>query len=311
VIDVLAGIRRITFELPMGPGHVHVYLLPNPKGWTLVDTGLGEPEAEQRWRGILAALDRPITQIVITHFHADHVGGAAAAAAVTGARVAQGALDYEQCEGVWGSPDWPERIAAWFLRHGVPQAIAEDLIAIGDAARRLIRFSPRPEAIGEGDRLDDWEILVLPGHADGHVFLLREHVLVVGDHLLPDISPAVGLYPGGLPDPLGAYLTSLERTIALRLDVALPAHGEPIEDPSARARELIEHHRERLRETLGALAGGARTGYEVSLALFGAELPPNERRFAVAESLAHLEHLVQLGRASTREDGGIVTYTAE
>ena len=51
--------------------------------------------------------------------HPDHVGGAAGAAEATGAPVVPGRVDYAQCERVWGSDDWPERIAEWFLRHGV------------------------------------------------------------------------------------------------------------------------------------------------------------------------------------------------
>jgi glyoxylase-like metal-dependent hydrolase (beta-lactamase superfamily II) len=134
-------------------------------------------------------------------------------------------------------------------------------------------------------------------------------VLIAGDHLLPRISPAVGLYPDSRPDPLGDYLDSLRRTRDLGLRLALPGHGDPVEDPSARAADLIEHHRRRLEETEAALDGGARTGYEVSLALFGADLSPPARRFAVAETLSHLERLVLDGAAERSEDGGTVSYT--
>ena len=54
-----------------------------------------------------------------------------------------------------------------------------------------------------------------------------------------------------------------------------PGHGEPIEEPAARAREIIEHHRERLDVVVAALADGPRSGYEVSNAVFGAELRPS------------------------------------
>jgi hypothetical protein len=96
--------------------------------------------------------------------------------------------------------------------------------------------------------------------------------------------------------------------------VALPGHGDPIADPVGRARELIEHHRERLEFTEGTLTDTPRTGYEVSLDLFGRELKPSSRRFAVAETLSHLERLVLEERAERREDsgetGGFVAYTA-
>jgi hypothetical protein len=77
-----------------------------------------------------------------------------------------------------------------------------------------------------------------------------------------------------------------------------------------RARELIEHHRERLAFSEQALTESPRTGYEVSFDLFGAELKPASRRFAVAETLSHLERLVLEERAERHEDLGIVAYTA-
>ena len=43
------GIRRITTPLPTRPGHVHSYLLPGDDGWTLVDTGIGLPNAQEVW----------------------------------------------------------------------------------------------------------------------------------------------------------------------------------------------------------------------------------------------------------------------
>jgi glyoxylase-like metal-dependent hydrolase (beta-lactamase superfamily II) len=134
-------------------------------------------------------------------------------------------------------------------------------------------------------------------------------VLIAGDHLLRKISPAVGLYPESRPDPLGDYLASLERTVELAPRVVYPGHGEPIDDAAARARELIEHHRARLDETAGALSDEPRTAYEVSLSLFGRELSPTQRRFAVAETLSHLERLVRERRAARSGDAHLVTYT--
>jgi glyoxylase-like metal-dependent hydrolase (beta-lactamase superfamily II) len=290
-------VRRATFSLPFPPGHVHVYLLRGEQGWTAVDTGLGLPDAGSAWRAVVASLDAPIRRIAITHFHPDHVGAAADAEALTGATVYQGELDYAQCEQVWGSDDWPERIADWMERHGTPAEIARDVLQQGRIASLFIRYASSPEPLSEGDRLDGWRVLELPGHADGHIGLERGGVLVAGDHLLPDISPTVGRYADGRPDPLGAYLESLERTAALAPALALPGHGEPIRDPAGRARELVAHHRERLQATAAALSDGPRTAYEVSLAVFARDLDASGRRFAVAETLAHLERLAAEGRA--------------
>jgi glyoxylase-like metal-dependent hydrolase (beta-lactamase superfamily II) len=296
-VPVESGVQRLTLPLPTGPKHVHCYLVDG----TLFDTGLGLGDAP--WDAV------EVERIAITHFHPDHVGGAAAAAAATGAPVYQGGLDYAQCERVWGTEDWPERMAAWFICHGVPEPVATDLIARGHAFASFVRYAIDPELLYEGSELAGWDVVELPGHADGHLGFLRDGVLIGGDHLLDKISPAVGLYPDSRPDPLGDYLASLERTIELAPRIVFPGHGEPIDDAPGRARELIEHHRLRLEQTEASLTGEERSAYDVSVTLFGPDLGPTERRFAVAETLSHLERLVREGRAARTGDRHRVAYT--
>jgi len=304
------GIRRVTLPLPTRPGHVHTYLLPGDDGWTLVDTGLGLPDAAARWEPVLQELEAPVARIVVTHFHPDHAGGGEDAQAFTAARVLEGEHDYEQCVRVWGSDDWSERLADYLRGHGLPEAVADELRHESRTFGPFIRFARDPEPLREGDQVEGWRVLELPGHADGHICLLRDGVLVAGDHLLGVITPTVGLYPESRPDPLADYQASLRRTIELDPEVALPGHGDPVTDPVARAHELLEHHARRLDETAAALSGEPRTAYDVSLVLFGTNLDANNRRFALAETLAHLERLLHEGRAARAGDSGNVSYTA-
>ena len=118
--ELQGGIRRVTLPLPTRPGHVHSYVLPGEDGWTVVDTGLGLPDARERWAAELDRLPGPVRRIVVTHFHPDHVGAAADLAELTGAPVAQGRLDYAQCDLVWSSDDWAGVLVDWFRLHGVP-----------------------------------------------------------------------------------------------------------------------------------------------------------------------------------------------
>ena len=308
-VEITDDVTRLTYPMPMRPGHVHGYLLAADDGWVLVDTGLGLPDLAERWRELLAGLDRPVVAIVITHFHPDHVGGAADVAALTGAPVHQGALDYEQCAKVWGSEDWPPRIADWFHLNGAPPEATAELLEAGSVYRPFIRFARDPHLLHEGDEVAGWRVGDFPGHADGHICLSRDGVLVAGDHLLPRITPAVGLYPESRPDPLGDYVDSLERVAELAPRLALPGHGEPIEDPAGRALEIVRHHRDRLDETEAALGREPRTGYELSYVLFPDDRGPSQRRFAVAETLSHVERLVVEGRAARTGSDGRVAYT--
>ncbi len=296
--------------LPTRPGHVHAYLLPGDDGWTLVDTGLGLPDAKERWKAELEAAGGRVARIFVTHFHPDHVGAAADLHELTGAPVYQGTLDYAQCELVWGNPAWSERIVDWFRMHGVPDAVTEELAGQSSVYRPFIRYQRDPILVDAGEKLDGWEVVDAPGHADGQLCLLKDGVLVAADHVLGRISPTVGLWPASRADPLGDYLGALERTVELEPAIALPGHGDVMDDPVSRVRELQEHHRVRLEETIATLGTEPRTGYELSFPLFGDDLKPAARRFAVAETLSHLERLVRTEGARRNEDDGVVTYTA-
>jgi glyoxylase-like metal-dependent hydrolase (beta-lactamase superfamily II) len=300
LVDVEDGVKRVTLPLPLGIDHVHCYLLRASDGsWTLIDTGLGLGDMEELWRPVLAALDAPVERIVVTHTHPDHVGGAAALAALTGATVFQGRRDQARGEQIWASPEAFTAFDDFLRAHGAPEE------ALG--RRRLPLVLPsEPTLLDEGDVLDGWRVFVLPGHADGHIALERNGVLVAGDTILGEISPHVGLYPAGLDDPLEHFVHSLERIAELRPRLTLPGHGPLLDDAAGRARELVVHHTDRLSATAAALAPTPRTGWTVSRTLF-AHVPSGQRIFALTETLAHLERLVRLDRAKRRE-GRPVTF---
>src|SRR5262245_30276067 len=302
VADLLPGIRRVTLEAD-GVGHVHCYLLRGPTGWTLVDTGLGTPDAESSWREVVAGLDAPLERVVITHMHVDHVGAAADVAPLSAGPVLEGRLDRAQRDAAYGDGGWPALLREHLAAHGMPGRDAEAAEASWRALAGLARPAPS-EPLEPGDRVDGWEVLLLPGHADGHIGLLLTGVLVGGDVLLPDITPTIGVWPGCDPDPLAAYLETLRRIAALAPRVVLPGHGEPVADPPARARATAAHHRGRLDAAAAALGPRPRSAYEVWLEIWPADLDPGQRGIAVAEALAHLERLVGDGRARALRDAG-------
>ena len=295
MVELEDGIRQITLPLPFGLDHVHCYLLRIGDGWMLVDTGLGSRTPAERWRPILDALDAPLRRIVVTHMHPDHVGGARDVAELSGAPVAQGREDYAQCLAVWGPGRSAERLAAYWTANGLPQSEAAGVVSESGKLAAAVHWADSPQLLDAGDEVDGWRVELLRGHADGHIVLVRHDVLIAGDTILAGITPTIGLYPNARPAPLADYLTTLARIEELDPRVAYTGHRDVIESPAARAREIRAHHDERLAATLAALDGDPRTAYEVSLELFAPDLSPPERRFAIAESLAHLEHLVTAG----------------
>jgi glyoxylase-like metal-dependent hydrolase (beta-lactamase superfamily II) len=308
VADVLPGVRRVTLDAA-GVGHVHCYLLRGAAGWTLVDTGLGGPGAGEAWREVVAGLDAPLERVVITHMHVDHVGAVADVAPLASGPVLEGRLDREQSEAAYGDGAWPGLLREHFVANGMPSGDA----AAAEAAWRALSGRARPapaEPLEPGDRVDGWEVLLLPGHADGHIGLLRDGVLVGGDVLLADITPTIGAWPGCDPDPLGGYLQTLARIESLAPRVVLPGHGEPVGDPAGRARATAAHHRARLDEAAAALGTGPRSAYEVSREIWPGDLDPAQRSLAVAEALAHLERLVRDGQAAAVDQDGARGFRA-
>ena len=133
----------------------------------------------------------------------------------------------------------PERFRAYWLEHGMPESTVEGSVAESDRMLSAVHWVEEPARLLEpGDEVDGWRVEVLRGHADGHIVLVRDDVLIAGDTILNGITPAVGLYPNSRPDPLGDYLETLARIEELAPRVAYAGHGTPVADPAARAREI-------------------------------------------------------------------------
>jgi len=167
--------------------------------------------------------------------------------------------------------------------------------------------------MAEPDRhLDDGDLLPMtdhnvravwtPGHTPGHLCLhdASAGVLLTGDHLLPRISPNIGIHTPRDGDPLGAYLQSLDRTAAFDADEALPAHEYRFRGIAQRAVSLRDHHDERGKEVLAAVDQLPHpTTWAIAAELTWSRgwpaLHGMMRRMALAETVAHLRHLVATG----------------
>src|SRR5690349_5284543 len=144
--EMAPGVFRVTFPLPFGIDHVHCYLLASDDGWTVVDTGLGLPDAREQWSRVLDGV--AVARIFVTHFHPDHVGASAEVAELTGAPVLQGADDYEQCQRAWGGGSTGV-LAEYFQRHGLPEGEVERMRGEGALLRAAVHAAPDPQLVSE------------------------------------------------------------------------------------------------------------------------------------------------------------------
>jgi len=309
VADLGGGVFRITHPLPYALDHVHCYAVRGADGWTLIDTGLGTPTTGQGWREALAELGHPrVQRVVITHYHPDHIGGSAMLVELTGPEeVVQSARDAELTRSTWNNEQNRVDLEQFLLDQGMPPATASES-AFREGALPVSAAAPT-RLVGEGDTLDldgeTFDVLVLPGHADGHIALMGQRTgrLFGGDVLLQGITPTVGTWHDTEFDPLGRYLATLERISDLAPAVVFPGHRRLVEEPRTRAEEIVEHHVHRLEAHREALRAGAVTPYEVTFRLWSGELGYHERRFALVEAVSHLTRLEQLGLAEEAEPG--------
>lgn len=326
VSEVAADVYRVRLPLPFALNSVNCYLLRGAAGWTVLDSGLHLPAGEAGWRTAFAALKitpADIHQIVLTHFHPDHYG------------MAGWLQQWCQQEGagslppVWMAPREAELAGmVWELRAGQPEPIVqlfqtwgapESLIAtIAEAVAHLRQMTlPHPVLVqhlepGTQISLGSRQFVALhtPGHSDGHLVFYdaADRLLLCGDQVLMKITPHIGTWPESEPDPLGRYLASLRELVLLDVRLALPGHGPLVTDWQGRLAELDRHHAVRLEQMLAAVGDGA-TPFEVSARVFDfTRLTPHEIRFALAETVSHLDLLARQGHLRHVHDGNILRY---
>ena len=74
--EVAPGILWMRLPLPMALDHVNVYALRDGEGWTIVDTGFDSRRGRAIWQTLLEGPMQglPVTRVIVTHHHPDHVG---------------------------------------------------------------------------------------------------------------------------------------------------------------------------------------------------------------------------------------------
>jgi glyoxylase-like metal-dependent hydrolase (beta-lactamase superfamily II) len=316
--DLGEGIVQIRLPMTGSPlRHVNAYAVQDEGGLTLVDCGWKTDDVAAALDAGLAAHGYALADVVriaITHIHHDHYGFAgtlrargvpallihdrdwAFAQQLRDVRAADRAADeWLARNGLTVEPDDEDN--AWHAKMDVaePTHILSDGEVVGTRLRAV------------------WT----PGHSPGHCCYLdlRTNRLLTGDHILEPITPHVGQWRDSERDPIGEYLASLDKAEAQGASSALPAHGEPFPHLAARIGELRAHTYAREREIVEALGTESASGAAIAQRLHWtrrnrsfAELAPDHQQFAVAETLAHLHHLVVRGELLRDDRGATILY---
>ncbi len=310
---MVEGVHQLKLPVPFPLKFIASYLVEGRDGWAVIDPGFDYPPAREVWESEAARmgldLDRDVTRIIVTHLHPDHIGLARWLEGRSRAPVFMLKDEIANARHVWdparGSEDFREVHDA--LRHG-PRNGGRDggnHQARHTLARKFGAPSTRrPDRAWGERRAGDSHTRSLG--LSLHSARQSRRLLFVGDHLLLEITPNIDLWTYTAPRPLQRYLDSIDGLGGLDVDLIFPGHGPLFHDLDGRIDELVRHHEERLSVMHGALAGEPATEFEIARRVFPDELSDHQLRFAVAETLAHLE---DDGRAE-RLGGDVVRYRA-
>jgi len=303
---VAPGVLWIRMPLPFALDHINLWLLAERDGWTLVDCGYGDTTTRALWEMHFAQTlgGRPVTRIIATHFHPDHLGNARWLMERFACPVLMTAAEFLTARAVLEqrSPYAHRDACALFAAHGMTADLVEALVARGNNYRRGVPDVPDHfTSLVDGDDVvageSPWRIICGHGHSPEHASLhaAERGLLISGDMLLPRISTNVSTSaaePDG--DPLARFLDSIAVSAALPpATLVLPSHGLPFRGIALRVAQLQTHHADRLNELEDAVGSATApvSAADMLPVLFRRELDLQQRFFAMGEAIAHLNHL--------------------
>jgi glyoxylase-like metal-dependent hydrolase (beta-lactamase superfamily II) len=319
-----AGIHRLAIPTPFAVGRVNVYLIED-EPLTLIDTGPNSATSFEELTKGLAALGHALEDVelvVVTHQHIDHLGLVSIVAQRSGAEVAalDVAVPYVENYSKEAQKD-DEFARSVMLRNGIPGDVVSALSAVSQAFRAWGSSAEVTRILHDGEELRLSDRMLHVHHRPGHsptdtVFHDRERrILIAADHLLGHISsnplitrPLDGSHER--PQALVSYLSSLEATREMEVDLVLPGHGEPITDHRGLIDERFALHRRRAEKINRLVTEQPRTAYEIAQALWG-NVAVTQAYLTLSEVLGHIDVLKSDGRVREVERDSVSLFEAQ
>ena len=310
-IEVAPGLLWLRLALPFRLDHVNIYLIEDGAGYAVVDTGIGDDPTRAVWTALLEGKlrERPLTRVMVTHFHPDHAGMAGWLCERLGVPLLMSQTEYLTALTIHLDPAQldAEPYRSFYLGHGLPEDTVEKLLTNGHRYLKMVTGLPRTfrrliagEVLRIGAR--SFEVLTGGGHSAEQVMLYcaADRLLLCADQVLARISPNISVQamdPEG--DPLGIYLRSLaglKRSLPADT-LVLPGHNLPFVGLHTRIDELSAHHDARCAAIFQACREKPCTAAELVPVVFGRPIDdPHQMGFAFSEALAHVNLMLRQGR---------------
>lgn len=309
VIEITDGVLWVRMPIPFkGLDFINLYLLEDDAGWTMVDSGFNSDKIKELWTEVFDKhlKGKPVTRLICTHFHPDHMG-------LAGWVTERWGIPLTMTFGEWtfgrmlyleASEDVPEEVMSFYHQIGFTAKMLENVRkrGFGNFSKAVYPMPIGFNRIENGEVLaiggSDWEVLVGRGHSPEHACLYcrEKNMLISGDQILPRITPHIGVYPAEpYANPLKQFLDSIPVLAELPADIlVLPAHNDVFTGIHNQLDFYKEHHEERL-SRLKLACGSPKTAIDLLPVLFDRELSENDIGLGISEGLAHCHYLVETG----------------
>jgi glyoxylase-like metal-dependent hydrolase (beta-lactamase superfamily II) len=327
-MELFKGINQIKLPLlKVGPENVNVYIVEGNDGNLLIDTGWNTPEAfnalalEMKNSGFAM---KDITDIVVTHFHPNHIGLAGKIADITGAKITLSEIENYLLDSRYTHPETLiSEMILFFMANGVPDWELKMLAEASFNIRNYVSPFKASRLLKDGDVISmapyEFKAMITPGHSPGHICLYEPNkkYFFSGDHVLPEVVPNIAYHPQSGDNPLGAYVKSLNTLSELEVRFVFPGHGPVFSGLAPMIDDIMRVHRDRMMRIQKVMGVETRNGYDVAKSIpwiiNGGEtaydkLEPIDRRLAVLETLAHLQYLVAENKGKKIADGEKTLY---
>lgn len=321
--EAAPDMRWLRLPLPFRLDHVNIYLIRNGHGWTAVDTGLATDDCKTAWETVLAGplKGEGLASLVVTHFHPDHVGLAGWLTQRFGLGMAMPRPEYLHSLLLQYAPAnmGEDSFRPFYQRHGLSAEATEIVLGRGhEYLRRTTGVPPSYHRIKHADTLAiggrDFQVLTGGGHSLEQAMLHRpqDKLFLAADQVIARISPNVSVHPMEPDlDALGIYLRSLRDIKASVAEdvLVLPGHGLPFYGLHKRIDALTAHHAARCGEIEAACRTDALTVAQILPHIFPRVMDAHQTGFAFGEVLAHVNHMLTLGRLRQETDAaGVARY---
>lgn len=284
----------VTLPIPYDLRSVNCYVIEEPSGITIIDTGDDNAESKEIWRRVIG--QRRVNRVLITHLHIDHFGLAKWLQDEYETTIWMSQRSYEEFT------SRRERFENGITEDGSLSFLADYGMVQDKAASAVFnRFEPfqvHVDVIFSEHQMIESETFNLqpiwtPGHSPDHYCFYEKEagVLFLGDHLLEIINPIV-MPSTHMQNPLALYLATFESLGQLKIHDALPAHGTQIEDFNERVSRLMVHYTDKCQQILKAIPEEGATAHEITNQVY-AHKPAELRGAAFIQVITFVHYLME------------------